>query len=107
MPPKCKFSKEKIVKAALDMTREKGIDSVTARALGARLGSSSRPIFSLFQSMQEVQEEVMKSADTMYQDYLKHGMSSGEYPVYKASGMAYIRFAKEEKELFKLLLMSD
>ena len=107
MPPKCKFSKEEIVKAALDMTREKGIDSVTARALGARLGSSSRPIFSLFQSMQEVQEEVMKSADTMYQDYLKRGMSSGEYPVYKASGMAYIRFAKEEKELFKLLFMRD
>ena len=25
-----------------------------------------------------------------------------EYPVYKAYGMAYIKFAKDEKELFKL-----
>jgi len=29
------------------------------------------------------------------------------YPVYKANGMAYIKFAKEERELFKLLFMRD
>ena len=34
-------------------------------------------------------------------------MAAGKYPVYKASGMAYIRFAKEERELFKLLFMRD
>ena len=34
-------------------------------------------------------------------------MESGEYPPYKASGIAYIRFAKEEPELFKLLYMRD
>ena len=34
-------------------------------------------------------------------------MEAGEYPTYKASGIAYIRFAKEEKELFKLLFMRD
>ena len=35
------------------------------------------------------------------------GMSSGKYPPYKASGMAYIGFAREERELFKLLFMRD
>lgn len=107
MPPKCKFTKQEMVQAALDMTREIGIDSVTARALGERLGSSSRPIFSLFESMQELQGEVIKAADTLYSEYQKREMEAGEYPVYKASGIAYIRFAKEEKELFKLLFMRD
>ena len=107
MPPKCKFTKQEVVQAALEMTRESGINSVTARALGERLGSSSRPIFSLFQSMQEVQQEVMQAANALYQDYLARDMAAGEYPVYKASGMAYIRFAKEETELFKLLFMRD
>ena len=107
MPPKCKFTKQEVVQAALDMTREGGIASVTARALGERLGSSSRPIFSLFQNMQEVQREVIQAADTLYQEYLKRDMEAGEYPVYKASGMAYIRFAKDERELFKLLFMRD
>ena len=107
MPPKCKFTKEEIVRAALDMTRESGIESVTARALGERLGASSRPIFSLFQSMQEVQQEVMQAAHGLYQDYLKRDMAAGEYPAYKASGIAYIRFARDERELFKLLFMRD
>lgn len=107
MPPKCKFTRQEVVQAALDMTRESGINSVTARALGDWLGSSSRPIFSLFQSMQEVQQEVIQAADTLYQEYLRQDMESGKYPVYKASGMAYIRFAREEKELFKLLFMRD
>lgn len=38
---------------------------------------------------------------------MKEDMASGKYPPYKASGMAYIRFAREEKELFKLLFMRD
>ena len=34
-------------------------------------------------------------------------MTDNKYPPYKASGIAYIQFAKEEKELFKLLFMRD
>ena len=107
MPPKCKFTRQEVVQAALDMTRESGIDTVTARALGEKLGSSSRPIFSLFQSMQEVHQEVLRAANALYQEYLKRDMEAGEYPVYKASGIGYIRFAKEERELFRLLFMRD
>ena len=107
MPPKCKFTKQEVVQAALAMTKESGIGAVTARALGERLGSSSRPIFSLFQSMQEVHKEVIQAADELYQDYLKREIAAGKYPPYKASGVAYIRFAKDERELFKLLFMRD
>ena len=57
--------------------------------------------------MEEVHQEVMLSAFNLYQNYLQEDMSKGKYPPYKASGMAYIRFAKEEKELFKLLFMRD
>lgn len=107
MPPKCKFTRDEVVRAALDMTRESGIGSVTARRLGEKLGSSSRPIFSLFRNMQEVQGEVIQAADELYQEYLRREMSAGEYPAYKASGIAYIRFAREERELFRLLFMRD
>lgn len=48
-----------------------------------------------------------QAANELYQSYLQKDMAEGKYPPYKASGMAYIRFAKEEKELFKLLFMRD
>lgn len=107
MPRKFMFTREKIISVALNLVRKGGISALTARALGTELGSSSRPIFGLFKNMDEVHQEVLKAANDLYQSYLKEDMKRGIYPPYKASGMAYIRFAKEEKELFKLLFMRD
>ena len=107
MPRNFMFTKEEIVQAALDLTRERGASAVTARALGQKLGSSSRPIFSYFSNMSEVQAALLQAAQQLYQRYLAEDMTAGKYPPYKASGMAYIRFAKEEKELFRFLFMRD
>ena len=107
MPPKFKFTKQEIIKAAVEITRKNGADTLTARSLATRLDSSVKPIFSLFKNMGEVQAEVKKAAYVLYHSYLEKGISENKYPPYKASGMAYIQFAKEEKELFKLLYMCD
>ena len=34
MPPKPKYTKEELIKVALELTRESGIDAVVARNLG-------------------------------------------------------------------------
>ena len=57
--------------------------------------------------MSELRQEVIKNANATCNEYIKTEVEKGEYPPYKASGMAYIRFAKEEKELFKLLYMRN
>ncbi len=107
MPPKFKFTKEQIINKALDITRKEGVRSLTARSLASSLGASPKPIFGLFESMDEVKREVISAANGIYQSYIENEISSNKYPPYKASGMAYIRFAREEKELFKLLFMRD
>lgn len=107
MPPKFKFTRDEMIKSALEIVREKGISDLTARSLAAKLGCSVKPIFGLFRNMEEVQQEVLTAADALYQAYLKEGIEKEEHTPYKASGMAYIRFAREEKELFKLLFMRD
>ncbi len=107
MPPRFKFTREEITRAALDLTRKAGPDGLTARALAEALGSSVKPIFGLFKNMEEVQGAVLSAAQDLYQSYLAKEMAAGKYPPYKASGMGYIRFAREEKELFKLLFMCD
>ncbi len=107
MPPKCKFTKDEIVNSALNIVRKSGFEALTARSLAAELNSSPKPIFGVFQNMYELQTEVLILAKKLYNNYISDDMASGKYPPYKASGMAYIRFAKEEKELFKLLFMRD
>ena len=48
MPPKVKVSKEDINTAAVEMVRESGAEALNARALAAKLGCSTQPIFSNF-----------------------------------------------------------
>lgn len=105
MPPKAKFTREEVTKAALGLTRRKGIGAVTARALGEELGSSARPIFTVFESMEELQGELVKAAKEIYKKYVEAGLK--ETPAFKGVGKAYIRFAAEEPRLFRLLFMRE
>ena len=57
--------------------------------------------------MDELQQAVILEAYRLYLTFLKQESESEKYPAYKSLGIAYIRFAKEEKELFKLLFMCD
>ncbi len=107
MPPKVLIAKENIVNAAVSVVRNNGASALNARTVAAVLGCSTQPIFSNFATMEELRLEVARQADMLYQEYVRRETERGEYPPYKAGGMAYIRFAKEEKELFKLLYMCD
>ena len=75
--------------------------------IAAELGTSTRPIFTYFESMEQVQLAVRQEAQRLYERRLEEAMTAGKYPPYKASGMAYMRFALEERELFRLLFMRD
>ena len=107
MPPKVRITKQEIVETAIELIRENGMDALNARAVAAVLNCSTQPVFSNFQTMEELFDEVIKTAYGMYFGYLEREAKNGKYPQYKSFGMAYIRFAKEEKELFKLLFMRD
>ena len=104
MPPKFKVSKEEIISAALFITRRAGIGCVTAREIGAELGLSSRPIFSWFESMQQVRDAVYDAAKQIYTEYLQRGLSQ---PIpFLGLGQQFIRFAQKEGELYRLLFLT-
>lgn len=105
MPPKAKFTKEQITKAALGVVSEKGAQALTAKELGAALGTSTTPIFTVFNSMQEVQDAVMLAAMEQFEEYA-HKAAHLE-PVFKQVGMQMILFAKEEPKLYQLIFMSS
>ena len=105
MPPRNKVAKRDILSAAVELTRAG--EALNARALAQKLGCSTQPIFSNYASMEALRADVIAASLERYHRYLAESMASGKYPPYKASGMGYIRFALEEKELFKLLFMRD
>ena len=107
MPPRPKVTREDIVRVALDIVRESGEMALNARAIASRLGCSTQPIFSNFDSMEELEAAVIDTAYELYWSFLENEVQREKYPNYKAFGIGYIRFAREERELFKLLFMRD
>lgn len=105
MPPKAKFSREEIIDTAINIVREDGFDALTSRALGTKLGSSARPIFTVFQNMEEVQQEVIITAKQKYREYISKGLSQDL--AFKGVGMEYILFSINEPKLFQLLFMTE
>ena len=106
MPQKAKFTRDEIIEAALNIVKTDGIEALTSRALGTQLGSSARPIFTVFNNMDEVQQAVIKSAKTMYkEEYVNKGLME-EHP-FKGVGMQYIFLSVNEPKLFQLLFMTE
>ncbi len=105
MPQKAKFSKEEIISAAIDIIENDGIQFLTARSLGEKLGSSSRPIFTTFNNMDDVLKGVTVYANNLYQNYVSRGLK--EVIAFKGVGTSYIRFAVDHPRLFQLLFMKE
>ncbi len=105
MPPKPKFTKAEITLAALNIASEKGIEKLTAQELAKELNSSARPIFTVFSSIKEVQDEVIKAAMTKFESYVQKPIPNT--PLFKQIGMQMVSFAMNEPKLYRLLFMKE
>ena len=105
MPPLQRTGKEQIINTAFEIARKEGYENLNARAIAKKLGVSTQPIFSNFKTMEDLKMEIIKKASSFYFDVLDEEEKRGKYPPLKARGMGYIRFAREERNLFKLLFM--
>ena len=105
MPPKPKFTKEEIVAAALELVSQKGVEALTARELGEALGSSARPIFTVFRNMEELQEAVRTAAMRRFESYAERTLP--DMPLFKQVGMQMVLFGAQEPKLYQLLFMRE
>ncbi len=103
MPPRPRYTKEEITAAALALVREQGAENLTARELGKRLGSSSSPIFTVFSDMDALKAAVQQQAKACFDAYM--ATAEAFDPAYKKRGMQWVKFAREEPKLFRLLFM--
>ncbi|MDE5721365.1 MAG: TetR/AcrR family transcriptional regulator [Clostridia bacterium] len=107
MPAKKQVTKEALIEAAFELVRSEGMEALNMRALAKKCNCSTQPIYLSFSGADELKAEVAKKITSAFDKFIGDEIAKGQYPEYKAIGMGYIRFAKEEKELFKYLLMRN
>ena len=97
---------QNILDTAFAMTREEGMSNVTARKVAAKVGCSTQPIFRVYKNMEELWTAVYQKAAEFFGDYYRLYPQIGKTP-FSNLGMAYIAFAREERNLFELLFVSN
>ena len=97
------ITREIIGEAALNMIRESGLDSISARSIAERLGCSTQPIYKAYGSMKMLKEDTMaKLADFMMESITSYKKTGSAF---MDSGLGLIHFAKTEKVLFQLFCL--
>lgn len=98
-------TKSDIRTAAFKMTREFGVNEVTARKLAQYAGCSTQPIFRNYQNMSECLDDVYSDALNCFDEFYLNFEKNSHVPFVNL-GMVYIAFAESEPHLFTYLFMS-
>ena len=104
MARKESITRQMILDTAFEMAREEGLANITARHVAERANCSTQPIFRSFASMDELTDEVYQRAVAFFQNYYAVYPRLERMPFCNL-GMAYLAFAREEKELFRMLFV--
>ena len=104
VPPKPRVTKDMIVDAAVEVIRAAGVQSINARSVATQLGCSTQPVMYQFATMEELKQAAYERVDRLHTDYLLS--VSPEIDPLLGMGLNYIRFAKEEPQLFCFLFQS-
>lgn len=106
MPTNVRITKDMILDTAFDIARSGGLEDVSNREIASRLGCSIRPIYYQFKNTDELKGELYAKIEKYFYTYLMDNMRD-DIPSYKQVGINYIRFAREESHLFRILFMSE
>jgi len=106
-PPPIQYTREQVVDAALELARQGGLDVVSARTVAARLGSSTKPVFTWFDGMGDLLDAVAERINVLFGEHLQNfGETHHIANPFLAIGLGYIDFARQERNLFQILFMS-
>ncbi|MEI3386546.1 MAG: TetR-like C-terminal domain-containing protein [Faecalibacillus intestinalis] len=101
MSARRKIQKEDIIQESVSIVAKEGINALNARKIAKKLGCSTQPLFYIYENMDDLKKDVMNEIVKIFDiEVLKSETGQLEY---KDIGINYIRFAKEEPELFKIM----
>jgi AcrR family transcriptional regulator len=98
-----------ILEAARDLLAEGGLEALSMRGVATRVGISATAIYNYFENKQALVERVVRQGFERFTGYLRDAivdLSVGSAERLKALGEAYIRFALENGEYFRVIFSS-
>ncbi len=102
MPPRTKYTRNRVVEAAVAVIEKRGLGSLTARNVAARLGCSTAPVYQHFATMDELALTVMKDTQRALLEYTSRPYTDR---VFLNMGTGVALFACEHRRLYRALML--
>jgi len=104
MAPKNSATREEIIETAFAIVQQEGMKSLTVRNVAQKLGLSTRPVYSHFASMKDLQQEAMRKARELMLAYVSKCYTNDIF-LNMGTGAAF--FARDHKALYRILFMEN
>lgn len=101
--PKQRITKEMVVDAAFEIARSDGMEQVLVKNIADRIGCSVQPIYSYCQNMEGLRQDVIEKTVRFLHAYVAGHIDRAD--LFRSTGRAYIRLAREEPHLFKIFIL--
>lgn len=97
-PRNSQFSREEIITAAFQLVREQGWAGFSVNTVAKAIGSSTMPLYSQFANVRELEDAVCLKAMELLKERMLVERTGDRWI---DQGISYVRFAEEEKYLFR------
>jgi AcrR family transcriptional regulator len=105
-PQRAADTEAAILDAARDVLAEEGLEALSMRAVGARVGLSATALYNYVENKQALVDRVVARGFRRFESYMWRAVESvpsGGFERLHALGTAYLRFARENEQYFKIM----
>lgn len=99
-PRSTQFSRDDIINTAVQLVRQNGWQGFSVTAVAKAMNSSTMPLYSQFANVRDLEDEVCRKTLELLKERMKD-VHTGD--VWIDHGISYVRFAEEERYLFRCL----
>ncbi len=103
--PKQRITKDMVVDTAFEIARDGGMEKVVVKSIADKLNCSVQPIYSYFNNMDGLREEVDKKARSFIGEYMASNIDKND--LFRSTRRAYIKLAKEEPHIMKIFILQE
>lgn len=105
MPAIIQLRKDVVINEALKLINEDGWDKLNARGLANKLGVSTKPLYRVFGSMEEISEDVCKEIYNVYDNFISENIDNKNQLL--SVCILYVEFSVKYKNFFNTLFLSN
>ncbi len=105
MAGKSIITKEELLKVAMNMIEKNGAESINARNLAKEAGISTKPIYRLYNSLEDLKKDANEIIKKEYDEFIMKRVDNKNALITVC--VAYIEFAQMHKNYFRSMFLSN